>query len=114
LIARLTSRQPARGTELLSLRHSNTMQGHHRNIFIEIRMVSTITSWHKEYTVTGFTKIIHRYLPNHVGGGLLYTTYDSSFRFGKSWQSLLYLVLPCRFASYGQSRNDSGLGTVEY
>jgi hypothetical protein len=47
------------------------MQGHHRNIFIEIRMVSTITSWHKEYIVTGFTKIIHRYLPNHVGGGLV-------------------------------------------
>jgi hypothetical protein len=30
LLIHLASGQPARGTELLSLRHSNTMQGHHR------------------------------------------------------------------------------------
>lgn len=72
LLVHLTSGQPARGTELLSLRHSNTMQGHHRNIFIENGMVSTVTSWHKGYTVTGSTKIIHRYLPKQVGELVVY------------------------------------------
>jgi hypothetical protein len=72
LLVHLTSGQPARGTELLSLRHSNTMQGLHRNIFIDNGMVSTVTSWHKGYTVTGSTKIIHRYLPNQVGELVIY------------------------------------------
>lgn len=72
LLVHMTSGQPARGTELLSLRHSNTMQGHHRNIFIDNGMVSTVTSWHKGYSVTGSTKIIHRYLPNQVGELLVY------------------------------------------
>lgn len=72
LLIHLTSGQPARGTELLSLRHSNTMQGHHRNIFIDHGMVSTVTSFHKGYTVTGSTKIIHRYLPKQVGELLIY------------------------------------------
>jgi hypothetical protein len=48
------------------------MQGHHRNIFIENGMVSTVTSWHKGYTVTGSTKIIHRYVPNQVGELIIY------------------------------------------
>jgi hypothetical protein len=72
LLIHLTSGQPARGTELLSLRHSNTMQGHHRNIFIDHGMVSTVTSFHKGYTVTGSTKIIYRYLPKQVGELLVY------------------------------------------
>jgi hypothetical protein len=72
LLVHLTSGQPARGTELLSLRHSNTMQGLHRNIFIDNGIVSTVTSWHKGYTVTGSTKIIHRYLPNQVGELVIY------------------------------------------
>jgi hypothetical protein len=72
LLVHLTSGQPARGTELLSLRHSNTMQGHHRNIFIKNGMVSTVTSWHKGYTVTGSTKTIHRYVPNQVGELIIY------------------------------------------
>jgi hypothetical protein len=72
LLIHLTSGQPARGTELLSLRHSNTMQGHHRNIFVDNGMVSTVTSYHKGYAVTGSTKIIHRYMPNQVGELLIY------------------------------------------
>lgn len=48
LLIHLTPGQPARGTELLSLRHSNTMQGHQRNIFMDHGMVSTVTSFHKE------------------------------------------------------------------
>jgi hypothetical protein len=64
---RICSGQPARETEILSIRHMNTVHGHHRNIFIENGMVSTVTSYHKGYNVTGSTKIIHRYLPKKVG-----------------------------------------------
>jgi len=62
LLIHVTSGQPARGTELLSLQHSNTAQGHHRSIFIEEGLIGTVTSYHKGYNITGSTKIIHRYL----------------------------------------------------
>jgi hypothetical protein len=72
LLVHLTSGQPARGTEVLSLRHVNTISGHHRNVFIDNGMVSTVTEWHKGYSITGSTKIIHRYLPKEVGELLIY------------------------------------------
>jgi hypothetical protein len=59
--------QPARGPELLSVRHSNTMQGGHRNVFIEDGMVVFVTRYHKGYNLSGDVKIIHRYLPRKVG-----------------------------------------------
>jgi hypothetical protein len=59
--------QPARGPELLSVRHSNTVKGRHRNVFIEDGMVVFATRYHKGYNVSGDVKIIHRYLPREVG-----------------------------------------------
>ena len=81
LLVHITGGQPARGTELLSLRHLNSFHGYHRSVFIEHGMVSTVTSYHKGYSVTGSTKIIHRYLPQVVGELLVY---------------YLWLVLPFR------------------
>ncbi|KAF4534198.1 DNA helicase ATP-dependent RecQ type [Lasiodiplodia theobromae] len=72
LLVHLTSGQPARGTELVSLQHSNTRQGHHRSIVIENGLLGTVTSYHKGYNVTGSTKIIHRYLPREVSELLVY------------------------------------------
>jgi hypothetical protein len=72
LLCHITSGQPARGTEILSLRHSNTEQGHHRSIFLEDGLVGTVTAYHKGYSISGSTKIIHRYLPNEVGEMLIY------------------------------------------
>ena len=72
LLVHMTSGQPARGTELLSLRYTNTVNGHHRNIFVDNGMVSTVTTYHKGYNITGSTKIIHRYLPKEVGELLIY------------------------------------------
>jgi hypothetical protein len=72
LLIHITSGQPARGTELLSLQHCNTAQGHHRSIFIEEGLISTVTSYHKGYNITGSTKIIHRYLPKEVSELLVY------------------------------------------
>jgi hypothetical protein len=63
----LTGGQPARGTELLSVRHSNTMQGGHRNLFIENGTVVFVCRYHKGYEFKGDVKIIHRYLPREVG-----------------------------------------------
>jgi hypothetical protein len=68
----ITAGQPGRATELLSLRHSNTIHGRHRNIFIEHGLVSTVTSYHKGYSVSNCTKIIHRYLPKPVSELLVY------------------------------------------
>ena len=50
--------QPGRGPEILSVRHSNTVKGGHRNIFIEDGMVVFVTRYHKGYNVSGDVKII--------------------------------------------------------
>jgi hypothetical protein len=81
LLVHVTSGQPARGTELLTLRHTNTSSGHHRSIFIENGLVGTVTSYHKGYNITNTLKIIHRYLPKEVSELLVY---------------YLWLVLPFR------------------
>jgi hypothetical protein len=72
LLVHITSGQPARGTELLTLRHMNTLNGHHRSIFIKNGLLGTVTSYHKGYNVTGTLKIIHRYLPKEVSELLVY------------------------------------------
>ncbi|KAE8549026.1 hypothetical protein EYB25_002343 [Talaromyces marneffei] len=72
LLCHLTGGQPTRGTEILSLRHRNTLHGRHRSIFIEQGLVSTMTSYHKGYHITGSTKIIHRYLPKEVSELMIY------------------------------------------
>jgi len=72
LLIHITCGQPARGTELLTLCYSNGHLGNHRNIFIEHGLVSTVTAYHKGYSTTGSTKIIHRYLPMPIGKALVY------------------------------------------
>jgi hypothetical protein len=72
LLVHITSGQPARATELLGLRHRNTLQGRHRNIFIEHGLVSTVTTYHKGYSISNTTKIIHRYLPKAVSELVVY------------------------------------------
>jgi hypothetical protein len=63
----ITGGQPARGPEILSVRHSNTMQGRFRNLFIEDGMVVFVTQYHKGEQYKADVKIIHRYLPREVG-----------------------------------------------
>jgi hypothetical protein len=72
LLIHMTGGQPPRGTELMGLQHSNTAQGQHRGIFVEEGLISTVTSYHKGYNITGSTKIIHRYLPKEVSELLVY------------------------------------------
>ena len=62
----ITGGQPARGSEILGIRHTNTAEGH-RNVFIEDGMVVYVTRYHKGFQLSGDVKIIHRYLPREVG-----------------------------------------------
>lgn len=64
--------QPARGPEILSVRHSNSSKGQHRNIFVEDELVVFVTRYHKGYHVFGSVKIIHRYIPRAVSELFVY------------------------------------------
>lgn len=73
LLIHITGGQPARGTELLSIQYCNPADGQgQRNIFLENRLVSFVTYYHKGYSADGSTKIIHRYLPLEVSELLVY------------------------------------------
>ncbi|KAF7139734.1 hypothetical protein CNMCM5793_007669 [Aspergillus hiratsukae] len=72
IVCHLTSGQPARGTEILSLRHVNTWHGQHRGIFVENGLVGLVTAYHKGYHMTGSTCLIHRYLPERASKILVY------------------------------------------
>jgi hypothetical protein len=72
VLTHMAGGQPARGPEIMSIRHSNTVKGGHRNIFIEDGMVVFVMRYHKGYSVSGDVKIIHRYLPREVGELLVY------------------------------------------
>jgi hypothetical protein len=67
VLMHITGGQPARGPEIMSVQHSNTVKGGHRNIFIEDGIVVFVTQYHKGYNVSGDVKIIHQYLPREVG-----------------------------------------------
>jgi superfamily II DNA or RNA helicase len=67
VICHISGGQPARGPELLSIRHRNTAAGGQRNIFIEDGLVACVTRYHKGFYASNDAKVIHRYLPRAVG-----------------------------------------------
>lgn len=67
LLMHLTGGQPARGTEILGIRHTNRRIGVSGNIFVDDGLVSSITEYHKGYNTSGKSKVIHRFLPREVG-----------------------------------------------
>ena len=72
VVIHLLSGQPARTTEILSLRYFNTPHGGQRNIFIQNGMVCLVCLYHKGYVQSGGrVKIIYRYLPREVGEHLV-------------------------------------------
>lgn len=72
VLVHIAQGQPARWLELASVRHSNTVKGGHRNMFIDDGMVAIATRYHKGYHLSGDVKIIHRYLPREVGELVVY------------------------------------------
>ena len=59
ILMHMTGGQPARGTEILSVRHRNTVKGGHWNLFIEDGLVVFVTKYHKGFQMSGDVKIIH-------------------------------------------------------
>jgi hypothetical protein len=59
LIFHLVEEQPARATELLEIRHSNTRQRGLCNIFIDCGIVAFVTIYYKNYQQTRKMKIIY-------------------------------------------------------
>jgi hypothetical protein len=55
----ITGRQLVRGLEIISVQHSNTVKGGHRNIFIKDGIVVFATQYYKGYNVSGDVKIIY-------------------------------------------------------
>ena len=58
--------QPSRAPELLSLQHVNTETNRQQNIFIEDRMVTLVSVYHKEFYASNDIKVIHCYMPREV------------------------------------------------
>jgi hypothetical protein len=59
VLMHISGRQLARGPEILSVRHSNTVQGGHRNVFIKDSMLVFITQYYKGYNLSSNVKIIY-------------------------------------------------------
>jgi hypothetical protein len=72
LLIHMTGGQPARATELLTVRWRNSKDGLVRSLFVENGLVLFITSYHKNYSMSSATKIIYRYLPVEVSELVVY------------------------------------------
>lgn len=72
VLIHMTGGQPARATELISIRHSNTPEGRHRNLYIEHGLASIVTSYHKSQSISNSIKVIHRYLPRAISELVVY------------------------------------------
>jgi hypothetical protein len=71
-LVHMTGGAPPRGTELVSIKYSNSANGDSRGIFIEFEAVVFVTKYHKNIGQTGKGKVIHRYMPREVGELVVY------------------------------------------
>ena len=96
VLAHMTGGLPARGSEVVTVQHSNSANGEARGLFIENGLVVYVTRYHKGISASGKAKVIHRYLPREVGELMVY---------------YLWLVLPfwqrLQRACYGGSAGES-------
>jgi len=67
LLMHITGGQPPRAPELFSIRFGNSINTGIRNVFYESGLICFVTYYHKGYSISGSTKIIHRYLPEEIG-----------------------------------------------
>jgi len=72
MLIHVTGEQLARAPELLSVRHSNTIKGEHRNVFVEDGLMVFVTRYHKDYAVSEDVKVIHRYLSREMRELMMY------------------------------------------
>ena len=68
VLVHLSGGAPARATELLSIGQTNGLEARsQRGIFINDGTVSFVTAYHKGFSASHKSKIIHRYMPKEVG-----------------------------------------------
>ena len=72
VLSHLTGGGPARFLELVSIQYSNSTTTSLRNIFGENGLLFFVTYYHKGYSISNSTKIIHRYLPREVSKLFVY------------------------------------------
>ena len=72
LLMHITRNQPTRASEILQIRHHNIMQGEYRNLFIENEFISIVIIYHKNYSMKGMIKIIHRFLTCEMNELMMY------------------------------------------
>ncbi|KAL7917034.1 hypothetical protein ACQKWADRAFT_326779 [Trichoderma austrokoningii] len=107
LLMHLTGGQPARSTEILSIRHCNTSYGGPRNVFLWKGLVCFATSYHKGYRSKQRVKIVHRYLPDEVGVELVrYLWLVLPF-----WQNTLAMVDQGGGGGEGEGEGEGGSGS---
>ncbi|KAF1925610.1 uncharacterized protein M421DRAFT_38901, partial [Didymella exigua CBS 183.55] len=72
VLVHMTGGAPARGTELVTVTHTNMPNAESRGLFVEDGLMVYVTMYHKGIGQTGNAKVIHRYLPREVGELLFY------------------------------------------
>lgn len=91
------SGQPARGTEITSLRFRNGV-ANHRNVFVLDGRVMTVTSYHKSQAMLDMPKMVPRFLPWRSGQiAVIYLTHVRVFaellsvqvQYGQGWSDYI-------------------------
>jgi superfamily II DNA helicase RecQ len=67
VLMHMVSGQPARATEILTVRMENTANAGTRNIFVSHGQLCFVTAYHKNFQQSDQVKIIHRFMPPEVG-----------------------------------------------
>jgi hypothetical protein len=67
ILMHMVSGQPARATEILTVRIENTANAGVRNIFASHGQMCFVTAYHKNFQQSDQVKIIHRFMPPEVG-----------------------------------------------
>lgn len=67
ILMHMVSGQPARATEILTVRVENTANGGPRNIFASHGQMCFVTAYHKNFQQSDQVKIIHQFMPPEVG-----------------------------------------------
>ena len=74
VLVHLSAGSPARATELISIQAENGPEGRgQRGVFIEDGMVEFVTSYHKGWSASKKSKIVHRYVPHEIGELVVYS-----------------------------------------
>lgn len=72
LLVHLVYGQPARATELTSIRYANSTENGLRNVFLIQGLVAIVSSYHKGYSASHQAKVVFRFLPREVGSLLVW------------------------------------------